>query len=329
MYKLVVSDLDGTLLGPDHRLGDYTRGVLQRVRAAGADLVLASGRHFMDLRVLAASLASPTHERGAAGGSGIPAATAGAAAPSRRGRRSHTTAAARGSGIPAATSPTRPPDQADRGWLVSCNGAAVNAADGRLVQATRLPPEPLDFLLRDPLFREVHTNVFLTDAWLVEQPDPSLLRYHQDSGFHYQVADFAALDGTDVLKVIYHGEHQHLLALEAEVLGRCADAIGTTFSLPQTLEVLAPGVSKGAALAGLLDDLRLTAADVVCFGDGLNDLEMLRLIADGGGLALLMDNADQRLHAALPTVPRIGSHANEAVARYLAGLLAEGALGPT
>jgi hypothetical protein len=316
MYKLVVSDLDGTLLGADHRLGDYTRAVLGRVRAAGVGLVLASGRHFLDIRVLADSLArhmdAQVDTAGHAGrGSGMPAATEPVATPSRRGQRSH-----------SATAPSA------HGYLVSCNGAAVNAADGRLVQATRLPTAPLDFLLRDPLFRNVHTNVFLTDAWLVEQPDPSLLRYHQDSGFHYQMADFAALDGADVLKVIYHGEHQHLLALEQEVLARCGEAVGTTFSLPQTLEVLAPGVSKGAALAGLLDDLGLTAAEVVCFGDGLNDLEMLRLIADGGGLALLMDNADQRLHQALPDVPRIGSHADEAVARHLDRLLAGGALGP-
>jgi hypothetical protein len=302
MYKLVVSDLDGTLLGPDHRLGDYTRGVLQRVRAAGADLVLASGRHFMDIRVLAHLLAGRAMEPGNAARHGT-----------------------RGSGIPAAIGAD---DSAQRGWLVSCNGAAVNAADGRLMQATRLPSEPLDFLLHDPLFRDVHTNVFLSDAWLVEEPDPSLLRYHQDSGFHYQLADFAALDGTDVLKVIYHGEHQHLLALEQELVARCGEAIGTTFSLPQTLEVLAPGVSKGAALASLLDDLGLTPADVICFGDGLNDVEMLRLVADGGGQALLMDNADQRVHEALPELPRIGSHADEAVARHLDRLLAGGALGP-
>jgi hypothetical protein len=55
---------------------------------------------------------------------------------------------------------------------------------------------------------------------------------------------------------------------------------------------------------------------------------MLRLVADGGGQALLMDNADQRVHEALPELPRIGSHADEAVARHLDRLLAGGALGP-
>ena len=56
MYRLVVCDLDGTLLNPRHRLGDYTRTVLQRLREAGVELMLASGRHAEDLRGLAAEL---------------------------------------------------------------------------------------------------------------------------------------------------------------------------------------------------------------------------------------------------------------------------------
>ena len=284
MYKLVVSDLDGTLLGPDHRLGDYTRRILARVRQAGADVVLASGRHFMDIRVLAAQLGGDT---------GTALATA-----------------------------------ARRGWLVSCNGAAVNAADGRLVQSTCIAADALAFLTRDPLFRQVQTNVFITDAWLVERAEPSLLRYHQDSGFRYRVVDFGSLDGAAVLKVFYYGEHAHLRDLEAAIRTRWNGHLGTTFSLPQTLEVMAAGVSKGAALARLLDDFGLSPAEVVCYGDGLNDLEMLALIADGGGLALLMENADPRLHAALPHLPRVGSHADEAVARHLDRLLADGLLAP-
>jgi hypothetical protein len=284
-YKLVVSDLDGTLLGPDHRLGHYTRGVLSRVRAAGADLVLASGRHFMDIRVLADQVAGLRGDNG----------------------------------------DLHPPN---RGCLVSCNGAAVNALDGRLLQSQCIDNDTLAFLLRDPLFRDVHANVFLTDAWLVEQAEPSLLRYHQDSGFRYRVIDFGALDGAAALKVFYYGEHEHLRALEAEIRTRHAARLATTFSLPQTLEIMAAGVSKGAALARLLTDTGLSPADTVVYGDGLNDLEMLRLVADGGGLALLMDNADGRLHAALPQLERIGSHANEAVARHLSRLLADGRLGP-
>ncbi len=278
MIKLVVSDLDGTLLTPEHRLGDYTREVLARVRAAGVELVLASGRHVMDIRVLASQVAGESDAR-------------------------------------------------DGGCLVSCNGAAVNAGDGSLVHSTCLPPEIVEFLLHDPLFETVQKNVFLTDGWLVEREEPSLLRYHQESGFRYQVVDFADIDRTAVLKVFYYGEQEQLRVLERQLLDRHGGCISTTFSLPVTLEVMAAGVSKGAALARLLATRGLDAADVLCVGDGMNDLDMLQLIAEGGGRALVMSNADERLHAALPDLPRAGHNSQEAVARRLAQLLDDGQLG--
>jgi Cof subfamily protein (haloacid dehalogenase superfamily) len=272
MYKLVVSDLDGTLLGADHRLGDYTRAVLSRLHKAGVELMLASGRHFMDVRALSAQLDSA-------------------------------------------------------GCLITCNGAAVNDGQGRLMLSRCIDLTTLDFLLRDPLFNSVHTNVFVSNAWLVEQAAPELLRYHQDSGFRYQVVDFAELGELDVLKVFFYGEHEHLRRLEAAIQERAGDRLGTTFSLPQTLEVMARGVSKGAALEMVLDDRGLSAADVICFGDGLNDLEMLSLVQHGGGKALLMDNADPRLHADLPGLEIIGGNQDESVARHLDGLLQAGTLG--
>lgn len=271
MYKLVVSDLDGTLLGPDHRLGDYTRAVLARLRAAGIELILASGRHFLDVRVLSAGLGAC-------------------------------------------------------GCLITCNGAAVNDGHGRLLLSRYIDPASVEFLLGDPLFEPVHTNLFLTDAWLVEQPAPELLRYHQESGFRYQLIDFADLAAVDVLKIFFFGEHERLVQLEAVIQERAGKRLGTTFSLPQTLEVMATGVTKGSALELMLAERGLSPADVICFGDGLNDLEMLALVQDGLGKAILMENADPRLHADLPALEVIGSNRDESVARHLDALLQDGTL---
>jgi len=272
MYKLVVSDLDGTLLGPDHRLGDYTRTVLAKLHDTGTELVLASGRHFMDVRALSKQIGSD-------------------------------------------------------GCLITCNGAAVNDGQGRLMQSRCIDQVTVDFLLRDPLFDSAHTNVFLTNAWLVELAAPELLRYHQDSGFCYQVVDFSELGELDVLKVFFYGEHEHLRRLETLIQERVGDRLDTTFSLPQTLEVMAAGVNKGVALGMVLEDRGLSPADVICFGDGLNDLEMLSLVENGAGKALLMDNADPRLHADLPQLQIVGSNQDEAVARRLDALMQAGALG--
>lgn len=259
MYRLIVSDLDGTLLNAEHRLGDYSRTVLQTLLRQGGEVVLASGRHYQDVRRLAEQL----------GG---------------------------------------------RGCLISSNGAAVHDGDGRLLHWHGIDPECLEFLLLDPVFDQTHTSLYRIDDWLVETPKPVLLRYHRDSGFHYRVVDFRSLGAEPVLKVFYYSEdREHLAELERLVLARLGDRVDTTWSLPVVLEVMAKGVSKGVALARVAERLGLTAAEIIAFGDGRNDLEMLRYAGKG----VLMANADPALKEALPHLESIGSNAEEAVAVHL------------
>ncbi len=258
MHQLVVCDLDGTLLNPVHRLGDYTRSVLARLRAREIDVMLASGRHFQDIRTFADQL----------GG---------------------------------------------HGCLISSNGAAVHDCRSRLIDCTPLDPECVRTLINDPAFADVHTNVYRTDDWLVARPEPYLLSFHQDSGFRYQVIDLRSIDGSEVLKVFFYGAPARLRTIEQEVRARFGDLITTTFSLPVTLEIMAHGVSKGAALARVAQRLGIDLSEVLAFGDGMNDLEMLAL----AGTGIIMQNADPRLTAALPALRLIGSNADESVARYL------------
>lgn len=258
MYNLVVCDLDGTLLTPEHRLGDYTRSVLARMRAQGVDAMLASGRHFEDIRTFADQL----------GG---------------------------------------------HGCLISSNGAAVHDCRSRLIDCTPLDPACVRALINDPAFADVHTNVYRTQDWLVARPEPYLLSFHQNSGFRYRVVDLRTIDGSEVLKVFFYGAPPRLRAIEQEVRARFGDLIATTFSLPVTLEIMAHGVSKGAALARVAQRLGVALGEVLAFGDGMNDLEMLAL----AGTGIIMENADPRLAAALPALRVIGSNADESVARYL------------
>lgn len=49
MYHIVASDLDGTLLSPDHSLSAYTRDTLQKLTRKGVHFVFATGRHHIDV----------------------------------------------------------------------------------------------------------------------------------------------------------------------------------------------------------------------------------------------------------------------------------------
>ena len=44
-FRLAVFDMDGTLLGPDKKISIENRDALERLRAAGVEVVIASGRH--------------------------------------------------------------------------------------------------------------------------------------------------------------------------------------------------------------------------------------------------------------------------------------------
>jgi Cof subfamily protein (haloacid dehalogenase superfamily) len=265
MYKLIVCDLDGTLLTPEHRLGDYTRSVLARLRGQGVELMLASGRHFQDIRALSDQL----------GG---------------------------------------------KGCLISSNGAAVHDRQARLVHRTVIDAECVGFLIGDPAFSGIHINVYRSEDWLVERPEPYLLQYHQDSGFGYRITDLANLEPDDILKVFFFGEPAELKRLEELILERYGDRLSTTFSLPVTLEVMAQGVSKGAALARVAERLGVALAEIIAFGDGMNDREMLQLVGKG----VRMANADPRLQEALPHLEEIGNNREESVARYLEELFLSG-----
>ncbi|NEX22350.1 Cof-type HAD-IIB family hydrolase [Thiorhodococcus mannitoliphagus] len=259
MPKLIVSDLDGTLLNAEHRLGDDTRRVLLALRDQGFEVMLASGRHFQDIRCHAEIL-SP------------------------------------------------------RGCLISSNGAAVHDRQGQLLHSHPVDADCLDFLLRDPLFDGVHTNVYRANDWLVDTAEPQLLEYHQESGFAYRILDFTEFDDEPVLKVFYYArEIDRLERLEDAIRDRLGDRVTTTYSLPVVLEVMAHGVSKGDALKRTLERLDIATEDVIAFGDGRNDIEMLQV----AGTQVLMANAVPWLKAALPEAEIIGTNAEEAVAQYL------------
>ncbi|MFG1175763.1 sugar/pyridoxal phosphate phosphatase YigL [Erwiniaceae bacterium CAU 1747] len=56
MYRIVASDLDGTLLSPDHTLSPYARETLQLLNRKGIHFIFATGRHYIDVAQMRDSL---------------------------------------------------------------------------------------------------------------------------------------------------------------------------------------------------------------------------------------------------------------------------------
>nr|WP_302981967.1 sugar/pyridoxal phosphate phosphatase YigL [Plesiomonas shigelloides] len=259
MYRVVASDLDGTLLTPDHRVSPFTADTLRMLTEQGIRFIFATGRHHVDVAKIRENL-----------------------------------------GIDA--------------YMVTSNGARVHNTAGDLVFKHDLAPEIAhDLMTLAHNHPDIITNVYREDEWHIDREVDWLAEFHDETGFHCNVSNMQLVDCDGVAKVFYLGAHETLLPMEEAINARFGDKVNVSFSLPECLEVMAGGVSKGHALEQVLPLKGLTLADCIAFGDGMNDLEMLSMVGKG----CVMQNAHQRLKDALPDAEVIGDNADEAVAHYL------------
>lgn len=197
--------------------------------------------------------------------------------------------------------------------LITSNGARIHSPDNQLIHAENIQENLVRELSQPEFSAGTLLNFYLDDAWLIDQHSQYLLDMHQDSGFTYQIQNLASHNGAGVAKILYIGDHEHLLTVESKLREKYGQSLYITFSMPDCLEVMAAGVSKGHALQVVLDRLNLSAANCIAFGDGQNDLELLQT----AGHPRLMSNANPRLVAELPDVLQIGSNKESGVARHL------------
>lgn len=59
MYKIAISDLDGTLLGPNHKVSNKTKQSIQQWKKRGKKFVIATGRHYIEAKKIQDELGEP------------------------------------------------------------------------------------------------------------------------------------------------------------------------------------------------------------------------------------------------------------------------------
>lgn len=59
--KVVVSDLDGTLLNPQHKISDYTKSIFQELHNQNYLIIVATGRHHLDAMAIIETLEVPVY----------------------------------------------------------------------------------------------------------------------------------------------------------------------------------------------------------------------------------------------------------------------------
>lgn len=257
MYAAIVSDLDGTLLDASETITPLTAATLHAAAARGVHLIIATGRHVLDVRRLIAELELPLS-------------------------------------------------------LITSNGARVHGSDGALLYADDVPAHHVRELVQPELARGTRLSLYLDDGGLCCLHDDYAHR-DAETGFSELCDDLSQHPGEGVAKLMYTAPPARLAEIEAVIHQRFGAELALTYSRPDYLEVMAPGVSKGSALTRLLARLGVAPEQCAAFGDGLNDVEMLQSV----GHPFRMANASPRLSALLPEVAQAGHHDEAGVAHQI------------
>lgn len=266
MYKIIASDMDGTLLNPEHRIGSYTREILHTLYERGYIFAFATGRHHIEVAQYRELL-----------------------------------------GIPA--------------YMISSNGARVYDTQDNQIFSQSLEPDVVKELVSMAAHdKSVDIQMYSTTQWLINRDKPEILQFHTSSDFSYVVYDEKNPPTDDIAKVYltsYERDHEHLCEWEDKFNQALGNKVHIAFSSPWCLEIMAHGVSKGDSLSVVAKENGLSLNDCIAFGDGMNDLEMLKGVKKG----LIMQTAHDRLKAAAPELEIIGSCLDEGVAHYLEDFL--------
>jgi hydroxymethylpyrimidine pyrophosphatase-like HAD family hydrolase len=127
------------------------------------------------------------------------------------------------------------------------------ASSGKRASGVRFAVESGSELALEPEF----------NAWDWEPPDGT------------RIADALELVADPVTRLIVRHDTFELDVLAALVRELVGESASVLVPGEWTVELSAAGVNKAAALAELCDELGLQSADVIAFGDFLNDLPML------------------------------------------------------
>lgn len=264
MYKVVVSDLDGTLLNSDQEVSTISKKVIKAIMDKGIKFYIATGRAYPDAKRIMETINIK---------------------------------------IP----------------LISANGAVINDADGNEIYRNDLTDESRDILLNidyESISDLIHLNVYSENKWYLVNADRKHNPFEKKPKYMYEVAPLEELQKKSVTKIFFVGPREKLLKLEKIILDKTNGKVNIAFTHPECLEIFDIKVNKAEAIKKVGEIDGFSIDDVVAFGDGFNDYEMIKTVGRG----YIMKNAHYTLKNALPDNEVITSNSRHGVALKLVEL---------
>lgn len=137
---------------------------------------------------------------------------------------------------------------------------------------------------------KLHVNLYVNDELLIEKHTPESELYCSVARVEPRVIpSLAEALTTEPTKIVAIGRAADIRHWVPALQERFGERLYVTESLPIFLEIANPTICKSVALAHVAGRLGIRREEIVAFGDGMNDLDMLQF----AGLGVAMGNAPQ------------------------------------
>ena len=182
------------------------------------------------------------------------------------------------------------------GYILSYNGGnIVNAKTDEKLFSQFLPDTVIPILYQYAKEKNHALLGYAGNEIITEMPDDDYVK--EESRINKmnirQVDNLLEALEPHPTKLLMTGDPTDMLKAEEELVEILGEKMDIFRSAPFFLELVPKGIDKAQSLRRLLAKLNLTPADLMAFGDGYNDLSMLKL----AGVGVAMANAAPEVRA--------------------------------
>lgn len=182
------------------------------------------------------------------------------------------------------------------GYILSYNGGnIVNAKTGEKLFSQFLPDAVIPILYKYAKEKNHALLGYAGNEIITEMPDDQYVKEESRiNKMNIRKVD-NLLDALEPhpTKLLMTGDPTDMLKAEEELVEILGEKMDIFRSAPFFLELVPKGIDKAQSLLRLLSKINLTPADLMAFGDGYNDLSMLKL----SGVGVAMANAAPEVRA--------------------------------
>ena len=182
------------------------------------------------------------------------------------------------------------------GYILSYNGGnIVNAKTGEKLFSQFLPDAVIPILYKYAKEKSHALLGYAGNEIITEMPDDQYVKEESRiNKMNIRKVD-NLLDALEPhpTKLLMTGDPTDMIKAEEELVEILGEKMDIFRSAPFFLELVPKGIDKAQSLLRLLSKINLTPADLIAFGDGYNDLSMLKL----AGVGVAMANAAPEVRA--------------------------------